>query len=49
LGWRAELGIRRASTSEAAELRIALAGERTRKEYEGYVFVFFVPVDAEPQ
>jgi hypothetical protein len=45
----AELGIRRATTSEAAELRIALAGERARTEYEGYVFVFFVPVDAEPQ
>jgi hypothetical protein len=45
----AELGIRRADASEAAELQIALAGERARKEYEGYVFVFFVAVDAEPQ
>jgi hypothetical protein len=45
----AELGIRRAHACEAAELRIALKGERARKEYEGYVFVFFVPVDAEQQ
>jgi hypothetical protein len=43
----AELKIRRANTCEAAELRIALSGERAREEYEGYVFVFFVPVDAE--
>ena len=45
----AELGIRRADESEAAELQIARAGERARKEFEGYVFVFFVPVDAEPK
>jgi hypothetical protein len=45
----AELGIRRANACEAAEIQIARAGERARKEYEGYVFVFFVPVDAELQ
>jgi hypothetical protein len=45
----AELRIRRANACEAAEVRIALAGECARKEYQGYVFVFFVPVDAELQ
>jgi hypothetical protein len=45
----AEFGIRRANACETAELQIALAGERAREEYEGDVFVFFVPVDAEPQ
>ena len=40
-----ELKIRRASPAEAAEIQIALTGELARKEYEGYVFVFFVPVD----
>jgi hypothetical protein len=42
----AELKIRRANPREAAEIQIALTGELARKEYEGYVFVFFVPVDA---
>jgi hypothetical protein len=41
-----ELEIRRADATEAAELQIALTGELARREYEGYVFVFFVPVDA---
>jgi hypothetical protein len=45
----ADVSIRRANACEAAELQIALATERCRKEYDGYVFVFFVPVDAEPQ
>ena len=40
-----ELKVRRANPSEAAEIQIALTGEFTRKEYEGYLFVFFVPVD----
>jgi hypothetical protein len=43
----AELNIRRADACEAAEIQIALTGELARKEYEGFVFVFFVPVDAE--
>jgi hypothetical protein len=43
----AELNIRRANAREAAEIQIALTGELARKEYEGFVFVFFVPVDAE--
>jgi hypothetical protein len=43
----AALRIRCASASEAAEIQIALTTELVRKEYEGYVFVFFVPVDAE--
>jgi hypothetical protein len=42
----AELKIRRANATEAAEIQIALTGELVRREYEGYVFVFFVPVDA---
>jgi hypothetical protein len=45
----AELRMRCASASEAAELEIATAGERARREYEGYVFVFFVAVDADLQ
>jgi hypothetical protein len=45
----AELKIRRANPAEAAEIQIALTGELARREYEGYVFAFFVPVDAEPQ
>jgi hypothetical protein len=39
--------VRRASPSEAAEIQIALTGELARKEYEGYLVVFFVPVDPE--
>jgi hypothetical protein len=42
----AELRIRRASAPETAEIQIALTTELVRKEYDGYVFVFFVPVDA---
>lgn len=41
----AEFRIRCANAAETAELRIAKATERARREYEGYVFVFFVPVD----
>jgi hypothetical protein len=42
----ADLRIRGADPSEAAEVQIALAGEQCRKEHDGYVFVFFVPIDA---
>ena len=42
----AELKIRRANTSEACEMQIALTGELARKEYEGHVFVFLVPIDS---
>jgi hypothetical protein len=42
----AEFRIRCANAAEAAEVQIALATERCRREYDGYVFVFFVPVDA---
>jgi hypothetical protein len=42
----ADLRIRYANPSEATEVQIALATERCRKEYDGYVFVFFMPVDA---
>jgi hypothetical protein len=45
----AELKVRRANPTEAAEIQIALTGELARREYEGYVFVFFVPLDAELQ
>jgi hypothetical protein len=41
----AEVNVRRANASEAAELQIALTTELARKEYEGYVFAFFVPID----
>jgi hypothetical protein len=41
-----ELRVRRANASEAAEIQIALTTELVRKEYEGYVFAFLVPVDA---
>ena len=41
-----ELRIRRANTSEASEIQIALTSELARKEYEGHVFVFLVPIDA---
>jgi hypothetical protein len=44
-----ELKIRRANAAEAAELDIAFATERTRGEYEGFVFAFLVPVDATRQ
>jgi hypothetical protein len=38
--------VRRANASEAAEIQIALTTELARREYEGYVFAFFVPIDA---
>jgi hypothetical protein len=43
------LRIRCANPSEAAEVQVALATERCRKEYDGYVFAFLVPVDASLQ
>jgi len=43
------LRIRHADTREAADLRVALSVERARREYEGYVFAFLVPIDAMPQ
>jgi hypothetical protein len=45
----ADFKVRRAHASEAAEIQIALTTELARKEYEGYVFAFFVPIDASPQ
>ena len=42
----AKLSLRRASLREAAELEAALGSERARGEFEGYVFVFLVPVDS---
>jgi hypothetical protein len=42
----AEFRIRCANAAEAAEVQIALATDRCRREYDGYLFVFFVPVDA---
>lgn len=44
-----EFGIRGANAAETAELQITKATERARKEYQGYVFVFFVPVDPDFQ
>jgi hypothetical protein len=44
-----ELKIRCASPCEAAKLEAALATERARGEYDGYIFAFLVPVDAVPQ
>jgi hypothetical protein len=40
-----EFRVRRANLSEAAEIEAALTAELAREEYEGYLFVFFVPVD----
>ena len=37
---------RHASAREAAELHVALRSERARGEFEGYVFVFLVPLDS---
>jgi hypothetical protein len=42
---RADFRIRCANAAEIAELQIAKATERAHREYEGHVFVFFVPVD----
>jgi hypothetical protein len=41
----AKLRIRCANAAETAELQIVKSAEHARWEYEGYVFVFFVPVD----
>lgn len=41
----AEIRVRRANPAERTELQIASTIERARREYEGHVFVFFVPVD----
>jgi hypothetical protein len=41
-----DLQVRCANPCEAAEVQVALATERCRKEYDGYVFAFLVPVDA---
>jgi hypothetical protein len=43
------LRIRHAGPCEVAELQIALGLERFRREYDGYVFAFLVPVDADLQ
>jgi hypothetical protein len=42
-----ELKIRHANPCEAAELQIALGLEHFRREYDGYVFAFLVPVDVD--
>ncbi len=42
----AELRVRRATAWEAEELQSAQTLGLARKEYEGYVFTFFVPTDA---
>jgi hypothetical protein len=44
-----DLRIRHANPCEVAELHIALGLERFRKEYDGYVFAFLVPVDVDLQ
>jgi hypothetical protein len=41
----ATLNLRRADQAEVVEIEIALMGERARQEYEGFLFVFFVPID----
>jgi hypothetical protein len=41
-----ELKVRCAGRFEAAEIQTALTGELARREYEGYVFAFLVPIDA---
>ena len=42
----AELSVRPAGTREAARLEAAYRIEQCRKEYEGYVFAFLIPVDS---
>jgi hypothetical protein len=44
-----DLSIRHAEPCEVTELHIALGLEEFRKEYDGYVFAFLVPVDADLQ
>ena len=41
----AKMSLRHASLRETAELEVALRSERAWGEFEGYVFVFLVPVD----
>jgi hypothetical protein len=38
--------IRCANAAETAEVQIAKATERARGEYDGYAFVFLVPIDS---
>ncbi|WP_213742174.1 hypothetical protein [Bradyrhizobium sp. dw_411] len=44
-----DLRIRHAKPCEVTELHIALELEQFRREYDGYVFAFLVPVDADLQ
>jgi hypothetical protein len=44
-----DLRLRTANPCEVAELHLALGLERFRKEYDGYVFAFLVPVDVDLQ
>jgi hypothetical protein len=44
-----EFIVRQAAADEATELEIALSTERARKEYDGLIFAFLVPLDAPPQ
>jgi hypothetical protein len=41
----AELCVRHANPREAAQLKAAYRMEQCRREYEGYVFAFLIPVD----
>ena len=40
--------IRRARAAETAELQIAVTTEIARREYQGDIFAFLVPIDAPP-
>jgi hypothetical protein len=40
-----EFRIRPANGCEIAELQLAVVTEQARQEYEGYIFVFFLPID----
>jgi hypothetical protein len=40
-----EFRIRPANECEIAELQMAVVTEQARQEYEGYIFVFFLPID----
>ena len=42
----ANFTFRHASAREAAELQVALRSAQARGEFEGYVFVFLVPLDS---
>jgi hypothetical protein len=45
----AEFTVRIANPAEAAKVQMALDNELVRREYEGHIFAFLLPVDAPSQ